>query len=138
MKKKTTKKVVKKAAPQKAAPAPKKKAVKRGASAPAPRSSSSVGIIPLGEKVLVRMLTEAEMGTTSPSGIIIPDTAAKEKNDRGIVVAVGPGRVGDDNELIPIGVSIGEKVLFQWGDKVEFGGVEYFLVSENNILAIIK
>ncbi len=136
MKKKTTKKIVKKAAPRKAAPAPKKKAVTR--SAPAARPSSSVGITPLGEKVLVRMLTEEEMGTTSPSGIIIPDTAAKEKNDRGIVVAVGPGRVGDDHKLVPIGVSIGEKVLFQWGDKVEFGGKEYFLVSENNILAIIK
>lgn len=136
MKKKTTKKIVKKAAPRKAAPAPKKKAVTRPA--PAARPSSSVGITPLGEKVLVRMLTEEEMGTTSPSGIIIPDTAAKEKNDRGIVVAVGPGRVGDDHKLVPIGVSIGEKVLFQWGDKVEFGGKEYFLVSENNILAIIK
>lgn len=110
---------------------PKKKVSK-------PDTKSTVGITPLGEKVLVRLFTEEEMGTKLPFGIIIPDTATKEKTDRGVVVATGPGRIGDDNERIPVGVSIGDKVLFQWGDKIEYAGTEYYLVSESNIMAIIK
>lgn len=111
--------------------APKKKVSKS-------ETKSTVGITPLGEKVLVRLFTEEEMGTKLPFGIIIPDTATKEKTDRGVVVATGPGRIGDDNERIPVGVSIGDKVLFQWGDKIEYAGTEYYLVSESNIMAIIK
>jgi chaperonin GroES len=99
----------------------------------------SVNLQPLGDKVLIRPLSEEEMGTKSPSGIIIPDTVDKDKNDRGVVVAVGPGRWDEDGDKrIPVGVKEGDKVLFQWGDKIEFGGTEYYLVSESNISAIIK
>lgn len=93
---------------------------------------------PLGDKVLVRPLRNDELGTTSPSGIIIPETVERDKADRGEVVAVGPGRWDEDGEKrIPLSVEVGDKVIFQWGDKIEYKGVEYYLVSESNISAII-
>jgi chaperonin GroES len=77
--------------------------------------------------------------TKTASGIIIPDTA-KEKPEQGIVVAVGPGKCGNDNALVPIGVSVGDKVMFnKYGfDEVKVNGVEYYLISEQNILAVIE
>jgi len=93
---------------------------------------------PLADKVLIRPLGDEELGTTSPSGIIIPETIEREKADRGKIVAAGPGRWDDDGEKrIPMSVKVGDVVIFQWGDKVEYGGVEYYLVSESNISAII-
>ncbi len=53
-------------------------------------TSAKVKLIPLHDKVLVKPLTDSE--EISPSGIIIPDTVGKEKTDRGLVVAAGPGR----------------------------------------------
>jgi chaperonin GroES len=94
---------------------------------------------PLGDKVLIRPLSDDELGSKSPSGIIIPETVDREKNDRGEIVATGPGRWDEDGEKrIPMSVSVGEKVIYQWGDKVEYGGVEYYLVSESNISAVIE
>ncbi len=97
-----------------------------------------INLRPLGDKVLIRPLSDDEIGTTSPSGIIIPETVEREKADRGEVVAVGPGRWNDNNEKrIPLSVSVGDNVIFQWGDKIEYQGTEYYLVSESNISAII-
>jgi chaperonin GroES len=94
---------------------------------------------PLGDKVLIRALKDDELGVTSPSGIIIPETIEREKNDRGEVIAVGPGRWDEDGEKrIPVGVAVGEKVIYQWGDKFEYKGEEYYLVSESNISAVIE
>ena len=53
-------------------------------------------IKPLGDRVIVRPLTDEELGTVSASGIIIPDTAKKEKPEQGIVIAVGPGKWDED------------------------------------------
>jgi chaperonin GroES len=98
-----------------------------------------INLRPLGDKVLVRPLTDDELGTTSPSGIIIPETVDREKTDRGEVVAAGPGRWDEDGEKrIPLSVEVGDKVIFQWGDKIEYQGTEYYLVSENNISAVIE
>jgi len=100
--------------------------------------TTKIGVRPLNDKVLVRPFTGEELGTKSPSGIIIPETIDREKNDRGEVVAVGPGRWDEDGEKrIPLSVSVGDKVIFQWGDKIELQGTEYYLVSESNISAII-
>lgn len=94
---------------------------------------------PLGDKVLIRPLSDEEMGSKSPSGIIIPETVDRNKADRGLVVAVGPGRFDEDGEKrIPLGVKEGEKVIFQWGDKIEYKGTDYYLVSESNISAVIE
>ena len=105
----------------------------------AKNESNKPNLRPLNDKVLVRPLSDEERGTTSPSGIIIPDTVDKEKTDRGEVVAVGPGRWDEDGEKrIPLDVSVGEIVIFQWGDKIEYEGDEYYLVNENNISAVIS
>lgn len=118
----------------------KKKSVQKKA---APKSKpkvahSGIGIRPLGEKVLIRPFSEEEMAKKSAFGIILPDTASKDKTDRGEVVAVGEGHRDDKGVLHPVRVQVGDKVLFQWGDKVEFEGKEYFLVSDSNLIGIIN
>ena len=102
------------------------------------QSNKNIKIQPLADRVLVK--PEENSDEKSPSGIIIPDTAQKEKPERGEVIAVGPGKRGDDNELIPVGVKVGDTVMFsQYGyDEVKIGEEEYYIINESNILAIIK
>ncbi|MEK7480396.1 MAG: co-chaperone GroES [Patescibacteria group bacterium] len=98
-----------------------------------------MNVQPLADRVLVKRLDASE--EKSPSGIIIPDTAQKEKSKTGLVVAVGPGRFGDEGDLIPTSVKIGAKVIFNagWDNEVDMGDdEEYFLVKESDILAVIK
>ena len=98
-------------------------------------------IVPLADRVVVRPLTEDEAGTTSPSGIIIPDTAKKEKPEQGVVVAVGPGKFADDGKTRQdMSVSVGDRVVFsKFGyDEVKVEDNEYYIVSESSILGIIK
>lgn len=99
---------------------------------------SKAPLSPLGDRVVVRKLTDHERGTATASGIIIPDSA-QEKASEGIVVAVGPGRI-DDGVRHPVELSINDRVLFsKYGhEEVKVGGVEYLIVSEANILAIIN
>lgn len=87
----------------------------------------------MADRVLVKPETMEEK---TASGIIIPDSARKEKPETGVVVAVGPGKVGDDNEIIPMTVKVGDKVMFsKYGfDEITIGDDEYYVVSENNIL----
>ena len=93
--------------------------------------------MPLSDRVVVRPLTLEEMGTTTASGIIIPDTA-KEKPEQGTVVAVGPGRY-EDGKRVPVGVSVGDRVMFsKYGfDEIKMGGVLYYVIAEANVLAVI-
>lgn len=89
--------------------------------------------------MVVRPLTEEEMGTTSPSGIIIPDTAKKEKPEQGVVLAVGPGKWDEDGEKrIPMDVKEGDRVVFaKYGyDEVKVDGDEYYIVGESSILGV--
>lgn len=94
-------------------------------------------IIPLGDRVLVKPM---EKEKKTKSGIIIPDTVDKERPEMGKVVAIGEGKVGDDGKVIPIRVKVGATVLFtKYGpDEVKIDEEEYLIVSESNILAIIK
>ncbi len=120
---------------------PKKKAQNKPKSkvAAKPAITNKSGITPMGDRVLVKPLSAEEAGTTTSFGIIIPDSA-KEKPEQGTVVAVGPGKRGDDNELVPVGVKVGDRVMFkQYGyDEIKVNGTEYFLVPEENILAIFN
>jgi len=94
-------------------------------------------IKPLQDRVLIKEDTESKEKRTL-SGIIIPITVNEDKGSKkGEVVAVGPGRM-EDGKLIPVAVKDGDKVLFQWGDKVKIGEDEFYLVKESEILAIIK
>jgi len=91
---------------------------------------------PYGDRVLVR--PQAAEDKTS-FGIIIPDQA-KEKPEQGVVVAVGPGKRGHDNELIPVAVKVGDTVLLKKYayEEVKINGVEYYLASEDGILYIFN
>ncbi|MCH7529701.1 co-chaperone GroES [Patescibacteria group bacterium] len=95
-------------------------------------------IKPLGDRVLIKPLSQGDRGITLPSGIIIPETVDQEKTDRGTVIAVGEGKRNNSGELIQINVTKGDIVLFQWGDKVEIDGEEYYIVGESGVLAIIS
>lgn len=124
----------KKQAKKKSAP---KKATKKTVSAKPQAPANKSGVTPLGDRVLISPIVPESV---TSFGLIIPETAEKEKPETGVVVAVGPGKIGDDNILIPVGVSVGDKVMFnKYGyDEVKVDGKEYYIVSESNILAILS
>ena len=95
-----------------------------------------MNIRPLHDRVVVRRMEEERK---TASGIIIPDNAA-EKPDRGEVIAVGPGKVGDDNERVAMQVKVGDKVLFgkYAGTAVKVDGQELLIMREEDLLAIIE
>lgn len=101
---------------------------------------SELSIKPLGDRVVIRPLTEEEAGNTSASGIILPDSATKEKGDQGVIVAVGPGRWNEDGDgRISMSVKEGERVAFKsWTEKMKIGDEEYWIISESDILGIIS
>lgn len=100
------------------------------------KSTETLAIKPLGDRVVVKPVSKDEV---SSSGIIIPDTLKPEKPERGTVVAAGPGKYGDEGDLIPMTVKVGDSVLFsKYGyDEVKIDGTEYYILSESNVLAII-
>ncbi len=114
-----------------------KKALKKTRSA-SPVSKS--GIMPLKDRVLVRPLTAEEMGRTTASGIIIPETVDKKKPDQGTVVAVGPGKRNEKGDRVALSVAPGDRVYFSkpWDEPQKIDGVEYYFIAETDILAIIK
>lgn len=95
-------------------------------------------IKPLGDRVLVTP-KDPKDEMLSKSGIIIPDSADKEKPHQGKVIAVGPGKY-DDGVLVPMTVKVGDNVIFSKysPDEIKIDDKEYFLISESNILAVIE
>ncbi len=93
-------------------------------------------IHPLGDRILIRRIEETEQVS---GGIIIPDTA-KEKPQEADVVAVGPGRRGDDGDLIALDVQPGQKILIgkYAGNEVEVDGEEFVILSEDDVLGILE
>ena len=95
---------------------------------------------PLGNRVLIEFLEE-EHGTTK-SGIVLPDSVEKKEQMKGTVIAVGPGKLGEDGKRLPVGVAAGQKVLFNkpWSEdkKIEEGKKKFYLVDEDDILAVIE
>jgi len=98
---------------------------------------AKTNIKPLGDRVLVEPLAKEEK---TKSGIIIPDTADKERPEQGTVIAVGEGRMTDDGILLPLSVKKGQKVIFsKYGpDEIKVAGKEYLIIKEENILAVIE
>ncbi len=117
------------------------KTAKKSASKSATKvqQKNSIGVTPLGDRVLIKPLSAEESATMSAFGILIPDTA-KEKPEQGTVVAVGPGRRGEDGSTMPVSVHVGERVMFsKYGyDEIKVGGVEYLILPEASILAVIE
>jgi chaperonin GroES len=99
----------------------------------AKKKNGGIRIVPLGDKVVLKR-QEAEGKTAG--GIVLPDTA-KDKPQKGEVVAVGDGHVRDDGKKTPLTVREGDKVIFSSyaGDEIKVGEEEYLLLREGDILA---
>jgi chaperonin GroES len=93
-------------------------------------------IKPLEDKIVVQA-SEAE--TTTASGIVIPDTA-KEKPQEGKVLAVGPGRIDDNGNRVPLDVAVGDVVIYSkyGGTEVKYNGEEYLILSARDVLAVVN
>jgi len=91
---------------------------------------------PLHDRVLVKRIEEKEV---VKGGIIIPDTA-KEKPMEGEVVAVGPGKVGEDGKKTPLDVKAGDRVLFgkYAGTEIKIDDEDYLIMREEEILAVFE
>jgi chaperonin GroES len=100
------------------------------------RSAVSVSIKPLEDRVVVRTL-EAEQ--TTASGLVIPDTV-KEKPQEGEVLAVGPGRIDDKGQRVPLDVAVGDRVIYSkyGGTEVKYHGEEFLILSARDILAVVS
>jgi len=93
-------------------------------------------IQPLGDRVVIEPM-EAEEKTSG--GIVIPDTA-KEKQQKGKIIAVGKGRTAEDGKVTPLEVKAGDVVLYgrYSGTEIKIGGSEFLIVKEEDILAVLK
>ena len=80
---------------------------------------------------------EAEQ--TTASGLVIPDTA-KEKPQEGEVISIGPGRIDDNGNRVPLDVAVGDKVIYSkyGGTEVKYAGEEYLILSARDVLAIVN
>ncbi|MFL5646997.1 MAG: co-chaperone GroES [Chloroflexota bacterium] len=99
-------------------------------------TANATKLSPLGDRVVIKPSAREEM---TKSGIVLPDTA-KEKPQEGTILAVGPGRIGDDGKREPMDVSEGQKVLY-----AKYAGTEFkveqedlLIVSQKDILAIVQ
>jgi chaperonin GroES len=93
-------------------------------------------LIPLADKLVLRPVVQEEV---LPSGIVVPDTA-KEKPQQGEVIAVGPGRKDDDGKLIPMEITVGDRVLYAkyTGQEIKIENEELIVLSERDILCKVE
>ena len=96
----------------------------------------SVSIKPLEDRLVIKVV-EAEQ--TTASGLVIPDTA-KEKPQEGEVLAVGPGRVDDNGNRVPLDVNVGDKIIFSkyGGTEVKYNGEDLLILSSRDVLAVVE
>ena len=99
-------------------------------------TATKVNIKPLEDRIVVTVL---ESEQTTASGIVIPDTA-KEKPQEGTVVAVGPGRIDDNGNRVPLDVNVGDVVIYSkyGGTEVKYAGEEYLVLSARDLLAVVE
>ena len=95
----------------------------------------SISIKPLEDRIVVQ---PAEAEQTTASGLVIPDTA-KEKPQEGKVVAVGPGRIDDSGNRVPVDVAEGDVVIYSkyGGTEVSYAGEDYLILSARDVLAVV-
>jgi len=110
-------------------------AKKAGGRVRAAAGARKTRIRPLGEKILIKRLQAEE---TTRGGIVLPDTA-KEKPQKGTVMAVGDGRLLDDGTRAPFQVKVGDTVLFASyaGTEIKVDGEEMMLMDESEVLAVL-
>jgi len=90
---------------------------------------------PLHDRILIKRVEEEQK---TAGGIIIPDTA-KEKPQEGKVIAVGNGRLTDEGKVIPLEVSVGDRILFgkYSGSEINLDGEEHLIIREEDVLAVL-
>jgi len=98
---------------------------------------SNMNIKPLSNHIFLEPVEEEK---TTKSGIVLPETAEKEKPIKGKIVAVGPGKLNEKGERIPMSVKVGDLVLFKkYGpDEIEIDDKKYLVGDEDDILAILE
>ncbi len=91
---------------------------------------------PLHDKVLVRRTEEEEK---SAGGIVLPGSAT-EKPSQGEVIAVGPGKKSENGDVSPVGVAVGDTVIFgqYGGNEIKIDGEEYLILSESDIFGVVS
>jgi len=101
--------------------------------------AKKLSLKPLGDRIIV-LPSEKGGEKKLASGIIIPDTVNKEKLMKGEVVSVGPGRKNDEGKRIPIEVKTGDTVFFKkpWDEPFKMNDIEYFVLSESDIIGILN
>ena len=94
-------------------------------------------IKPLSNHILIEPIKEEEK---TKGGILLPESAEKERPEQGKVIAVGPGKRTEEGKIIPLEVKVGQKVLFKkYGpDEIKINDKEYLIATDDDILAIIE
>ncbi len=94
-------------------------------------------IRPLFDKVIIKSLPADEV---TKSGIVLPDTAERERPEKGEVVAVGPGKQRDNGEITKPSVKVGDKVVFRKysPDEIKVDNVDYLVISESDIVGVLE
>lgn len=92
---------------------------------------------PLGDRVVVKPVAKEEM---TKAGIILPDTVDKERPEQGEVIAVGPGRLFENGSRAAMSLAVGNKIVFKKysPDEVKIDGVEYLVIAESDVMAVIE
>ncbi len=92
---------------------------------------------PLGDRIIVKPVSKEEV---TKSGIVLPDTVNKERPEQGEVVEIGPGKLLESGSRQAMNVKVGDKILFKKysPDEFKIDGVEYLVLSESDIMAIVE
>ncbi|MEK7355814.1 MAG: co-chaperone GroES [Bdellovibrionota bacterium] len=100
------------------------------------KAVSDLKVRPLHDRILVKRMAEEDK---TAGGLIIPDTA-KEKPQRGEVVATGKGRILEDGKVLPLEVRVGDKVLFSkyMGTELKLDGQEFLMIKEEDVLGVFN
>lgn len=99
-------------------------------------AKNEIGVRPLHDRILVRRMAEEDK---TAGGLYIPDTA-KEKPQKGEIIATGKGRVTEDGKVLPLEVKVGDKVLFSKyaGTELKIEGQEFLMMREEDVLGIFN
>lgn len=98
--------------------------------------AKELGVRPLHDRILVKRTAEDEK---TAGGLFIPDSA-KEKPQRGEIVAAGKGRITEDGKVLPLEVKVGDRILFSKyaGTEIKFDGSEFLMMREEDVLGIVQ
>ncbi len=99
-------------------------------------ATTNIAVRPLHDRILVRRVAES---TTTAGGIIIPDTA-KEKPQKGEIIATGKGRITDDGKVLALEVKAGDQILFSKyaGTELKLEGEEFLMMREEDVLGVLN